>query len=311
MWWLDFSIIEVQPPRELWRCAMAMKELLFSVIPRVRLFLCVFLVLSALGGFRPVEGETQKANQENDGPLPIAGRGWKKQLRSLDDPSLTPSTHLSDLPSVGPTSKPTVGQKIMATIGFKSSVSPSTVEALPQGVVILYRYIYIDAIVVEMDTTLVNVLIQDDNIAYIEQDSLVYPMAESTPWGIRTIQANDVTVPAPDPSSPCFTICVVDSGFSVGHEDLVCNCTVPSRCLLSLHLTPPDFGIVAIFYRSWEYCWKRVWNPGGSDMGRAPPFCLSWDSCCWNDHCPGRKRQRCRWGHPFQPEDLYAHSPRF
>jgi hypothetical protein len=291
---------------------MAMKELLFFVMPRVRLFLCVFLVLSALCDFRHVEGETQKTNQENDGPLPIAGRGWTKQLRGLDDPSQMPSAPLSDLPSVGPTSKPTVGQKITATIGFKSSVSPSTVEALPQGVVILYHYIYIDAIVVEMDTTLVSALIQDDNIAYVEQDSLVYPMAESTPWGIQAIQANDVTVPAPDPSSPCFTICVVDSGFSVGHEDLVSTSTDPSWCLFSFSLTLPACGmLLAIFDRRWEYCWKRVRNPRGSDVGRAPPFCLSWDSCRWNDHCPGWKQQRCCWNHPFQPEYLHAHSPDF
>jgi hypothetical protein len=209
-----------------------MKELLLFVMPRVRLFLCVFLASRALGGFRPVEGETQKANQENE-----------RQLRSLDDPSLMPSTPLSDLPSVGPTSKPTAGQKITATIGFKSSVSPSTVEALPQGVAILYRYIYIDAIVVEMDTALVSTLTQDDNVAYVEQDSLAYPTAETTPWGIPAIQASDATVPAPDPSSPCFKICVVDSGFSVGHEDLVSARPDRSLYLRSLHLTPADTGI--------------------------------------------------------------------
>jgi hypothetical protein len=184
------------------------KPLRHFIMPFLRL-LCVFLILSALL-FRPVEGATSAANQENEGPLPIAGRDRTKQRKNLVDAA---------------------GGKITATIGFKSSVGPSSLEALPQGVVILYRYIYIDAIIVEMDTTLASTLVQDDNIAYIEQDSLMHPMAETIPWGIPAIQADDVTVPAPDPSAPCFTICVVDQGFSVGHEDLVCACTNPSLCL--------------------------------------------------------------------------------
>jgi hypothetical protein len=182
----------------------------FFIMPFLRHLLCAFFMLSALL-FRPVEGATSATSQENDGPLPTAGRDRTKQRKNLD----------------------TAGQKITATIGFKSRVGPSTLEALPQGVVILYHFIYIDAIVVEMDTTLVSTLIQDDNIAYVEQDSLMYPMAEDIPWGIPAIQADDVTVPAPDPSAPCFTICVVDSGFSVGHEDLVSACTNPSLCLRS------------------------------------------------------------------------------
>jgi hypothetical protein len=137
----------------------------------------------------------------------------------------------------------TAGQKITATIGFTSSIGPSTLEALPQGVDILYRYMYIDAIIVEMDEALVNTLSQDENIAYVEKDSLTYLMTETIPWGIPAIQANEATAPPPDPPSPCFNICVVDSGFSVGHEDLASTCIDPSRCLLSLCLTPADVAI--------------------------------------------------------------------
>jgi hypothetical protein len=191
----------------------------------LRLFVGAFLMLSALL-FRPVEGTTHEASQEYDSPM--------MQRQNQDD---------------------TAGQKITATIGFKSGVGPSVLEALPQGVTVLYRYIYIDAIVVEMDMTLVSTLSEDDNIAYVEQDSMVYPanaqqdqaypMAETLPWGVLAIDAATSTIPAPDPSKPCFTICVIDGGFSVGHEDLVrlCTCTRRSLCLLSFHLTPPFYGL--------------------------------------------------------------------
>jgi hypothetical protein len=223
----------------------------------LRLFVGAFLMLSALL-FRPVEGATHEASQENDSPM--------KQRQNQDDAA---------------------GQKITATIGFKSEVGPSALEALPQGVTILYRYIYIDAIIVEMDMTLVSTLSEDDNIAYVEQDSLAYLTAEVLPWGILAIDAATSTIPAPDPTKPCFKVCVVDSGFSVGHEDLVRTCADPSESLLSFHLSLPDLGLcVAVFAESWEYCWKSVWTPTGPEVGRARADCRSWNSCCRNDRCP-------------------------
>jgi hypothetical protein len=57
---------------------------------------------------------THETNQENEGPLPIAGRGRTKQRQNL------------------------AGQKITASIGFKSSIGASTLEALPEVVVVLY-----------------------------------------------------------------------------------------------------------------------------------------------------------------------------
>jgi serine protease len=168
------------------------------------LLLGVFLMTSTLLSYHLVEGANNEASQENDGPLPVAGRIRTKQRQDLVD---------------------TAGQKATLTIGFKSGVSPAAVEeVLPQGAVVLYRYTYVNAIVVEMDTTLTSELYLDDNVEYIEEASPVSPSAETIPWGIPVVQADDVTVPPPDPSQPCFTICIVDSGFSLRHEDLVCKC---------------------------------------------------------------------------------------
>jgi serine protease len=187
------------------------------------LLLGVFLMTSALVSLRLVEGAINEASQENDGPLPVAGRIRTKQRQDLVD---------------------TAGQKTTLTIGFKSGVSPSAVEeVLPPGAVVLYRYTYINAIVVEMDTTLTSAMYLDDNVEYVEEASPVFPEAETVPWGIPVVQADDVTVPPPDPSQPCFTICIVDSGFSIRHEDLVRTCMDPDWCLASFRLTPSAFGL--------------------------------------------------------------------
>jgi hypothetical protein len=84
--------------------------------------------------------------------------------------------------------------KVKVTIGFKSKVSDATIQALPQDVTVLYRFNYINAVVVEMDKTLVSAMRQDSNVEYIQEDSMAHAMAETVPWGIPAIQGNDGTV---------------------------------------------------------------------------------------------------------------------
>jgi hypothetical protein len=84
--------------------------------------------------------------------------------------------------------------KVRVTIGFKSKVSDATIQALPQGVTVLYRSKYVNAVIVEMDKTLVSAMRQDRNVEYIQEDSMVYSIDETVPRGIPAIQANDGTV---------------------------------------------------------------------------------------------------------------------
>lgn len=58
---------------------------------------------------------------------------------------------------------------------------------------------------------------KNPNIEYIEKDVLRYPMAQSTPWGIPEVQADLVRY---DSVEGARTICIIDSGYSSGHEDL-------------------------------------------------------------------------------------------
>jgi hypothetical protein len=111
--------------------------------------------------------------------------------------------------------------EVLATIGFEEVANP-TEMVFPQGTQVIYRYKYINAVVVRMQKELMDTLAQDSNVAYVSEDTKAYPMAEAVPWGIGEIQADDPSVPFPDPAKPCFKVCIVDSGFSLGHEDLVC-----------------------------------------------------------------------------------------
>jgi subtilisin family serine protease len=57
---------------------------------------------------------------------------------------------------------------------------------------------------------------RNPNIEYIEPDALRYPMAQTTPWGIPAVQADLVS----DADAANRTVCIIDSGYANGHEDL-------------------------------------------------------------------------------------------
>jgi subtilisin family serine protease len=56
------------------------------------------------------------------------------------------------------------------------------------------------------------------NVEYIEVDPRRYLMGQTTPYGITMVQADD-TIFATNNSSGC-TVCIIDSGYYRGHEDL-------------------------------------------------------------------------------------------
>jgi len=59
-------------------------------------------------------------------------------------------------------------------------------------------------------------LMRNPNIEYIEVDALRYPMSQTVPWGILTIQADLLD----DTNTDKTMVCIIDSGYSNGHVDL-------------------------------------------------------------------------------------------
>jgi subtilisin family serine protease len=59
-------------------------------------------------------------------------------------------------------------------------------------------------------------LLRNPNIEYIEVDALRYPMAETVPWGIPTVEADLLS----DANTASTMVCIIDSGYSNHHEDL-------------------------------------------------------------------------------------------
>jgi len=54
------------------------------------------------------------------------------------------------------------------------------------------------------------------NIEYLETDPPRYPLSQATPYGIKMVQADQVS----DGGASAVKVCIIDSGYDVGHEDL-------------------------------------------------------------------------------------------
>lgn len=57
------------------------------------------------------------------------------------------------------------------------------------------------------------------NVKLIEEDARVYPMAETVPYGITMVQADQVS----DADAGDINVCIIDSGYHAGHFDLQAN----------------------------------------------------------------------------------------
>ncbi len=105
-------------------------------------------------------------------------------------------------------------------VAFKAGKGPAVKAALQgMGADIHYEFPALRGFAATLPAAAVRALAGNPNVAYVEPDVRRYAMAQSTPYGITMVQA-DV---APQPGSPQKTVCIIDSGYSLGHEDLPAN----------------------------------------------------------------------------------------
>src|SRR5436190_6732313 len=82
------------------------------------------------------------------------------------------------------------------------------------------------AVVVSVPTSALNGLKNNPHIRMIEEDVPRYPLAagqaQSVPYGIAMVQANQLS----DANAANRKICIIDSGYGQGHEDLPAGSTV-------------------------------------------------------------------------------------
>ena len=88
------------------------------------------------------------------------------------------------------------------------------------GVKIAEQHDAINVISAQLSTKQLQRLQLDDNIAYIEKDHPRRLMAQTVPYGISMVQADQVSDSVASASANGKKICVIDSGLHMPHEDM-------------------------------------------------------------------------------------------
>jgi len=94
-----------------------------------------------------------------------------------------------------------------------------TIKSLPEDKVVVMTITSIEDLEYWQDR---------DDVEYVEKDTRVYPLAESTPWGINAVKAMSVS------DSTIFNqrVCIIDSGYDINHPDLPSGNNVSGRSLI-------------------------------------------------------------------------------
>lgn len=77
----------------------------------------------------------------------------------------------------------------------------------------------VNAVAVTLPEQAIQGLQNNPNVLNIEEDTRVYPMAETVPYGISMVQADQVS----DANAGGINVCIIDSGYHAGHFDLQAN----------------------------------------------------------------------------------------
>ncbi|MBV2127519.1 S8 family serine peptidase [Arsukibacterium indicum] len=118
--------------------------------------------------------------------------------------------------------KPTAA--VMNSNNGQSEFSTQQAETVLRGhqVAALMHLKSANASVAKLSAKQLKALQANPNVQYVEEDAKRYlmdvitPMAQSTPYGINMVQANQLS----DGSAGNIKVCVIDTGYTYGHEDL-------------------------------------------------------------------------------------------
>ena len=76
------------------------------------------------------------------------------------------------------------------------------------------------ALAAQLPAAAVEALRRHPLVEYVEVDARRYPLAQSVPYGIPMVQANDPVFTGNAASGSNTTVCIIDSGYQRAHEDL-------------------------------------------------------------------------------------------
>ncbi|HEX6929508.1 MAG TPA: S8 family serine peptidase [Gammaproteobacteria bacterium] len=111
--------------------------------------------------------------------------------------------------------------KVRVYVGFKNGQKNAVEHSLKSaGGQLHHSFEKLNAFAVSVPSQALKGLQNNPNVLYVEEDPKRFLMSETQPYGIAMVQADDLAL---QPASANRTVCIIDSGYSLGHEDLPSN----------------------------------------------------------------------------------------
>lgn len=111
--------------------------------------------------------------------------------------------------------------KVRVYIGFKDGQKGQVQQSL-RGVNAETHHTFdqLNAFSVSVPEQALQGLRNNPNVSFVEPDPKRFLMSQTQPYGIAMVQADDLAL---QPASANRTLCIIDSGYDLGHEDLPTN----------------------------------------------------------------------------------------
>jgi subtilisin len=104
-------------------------------------------------------------------------------------------------------------------VGFKSDIQTAQVNDVKKmGGQVKHQFKFMDTMLVSMPEAAAEALKKNPNVSYVEEDHMAYATAQTTPWGITHIKANQVHATGNTGSG--VKVAILDTGIDASHADL-------------------------------------------------------------------------------------------
>ena len=111
--------------------------------------------------------------------------------------------------------------KVRVFVGFKADQKASVQKSLnAAGGKFHHSFDSLNSFAVTVPEQALKGLMNNPNVRYVEEDPKRFLMSQTSPYGIAMVQADDLSL---QPASANRTVCIIDSGYDLGHEDLPTN----------------------------------------------------------------------------------------
>jgi subtilisin family serine protease len=107
-------------------------------------------------------------------------------------------------------------ERVRVIVAYKDGQRSNASRALAMaGAEVHYDFAALGGYAVSLPAVAVEGLSRNPAIAYVEEDAKRYPMAQTVPYGIAMVQANQLS----DSAASNTMVCIIDSGIDGNHED--------------------------------------------------------------------------------------------